>query len=291
MKRVLITGMTGFIGSNLARHLLKDCEVYGLVRFPLNTSYISDIQDKVKLLPYDGSYGSIASAINEARPELVYHLAAYYTKAHSPEETPKLIQSNLVLGAYLLESMSDYGIKNLIYASTTIAYSDGIYRPPNLYAATKRAFSELLGYYTSAGLLRTVTLLLSDTYGPGDLRPKILNLAKYAAQNGEKIALSAGKQPYDVVHIDDVVCAFQMAGEQLAENEHWNNETFQVFSKRPLTLRKTIELMLQVNQLTLDAEWGKLSGPNQNEGKRENFCPPLPGWQAQIPLEKGLAQL
>ena len=48
--RVLFTGITGYIGSNLARNLLSDCEVYGLIREPLNTTYIGDIQDQIHML-------------------------------------------------------------------------------------------------------------------------------------------------------------------------------------------------------------------------------------------------
>ena len=44
MRRVLITGITGYIGSHLARVLLPDWEVYGLVREPLRTEHIADIQ-------------------------------------------------------------------------------------------------------------------------------------------------------------------------------------------------------------------------------------------------------
>ena len=76
MKRVLITGITGYIGSNLARRLLADCEVCGLVREPVNLTYLEDIQTQVRLLPCDGTIDSIASALEASRPEVVYHLAA-----------------------------------------------------------------------------------------------------------------------------------------------------------------------------------------------------------------------
>ena len=91
MKKVLITGITGYIGSHLARALLPDHEVYGLVRDPLRTEYISDIQDQLHLLTTDGSYASIETALQTAQPDLVYHMATFYTGTHGPEVTPALI--------------------------------------------------------------------------------------------------------------------------------------------------------------------------------------------------------
>ena len=114
-----------------------------------------------------------------SQPELVYHLAAYYTGAHGAQVTPKLIASNITFGAYLLEAMAACSTSALVYASTVMTfYKEKTYCPLNLYAATKQAFSDLLAYYTDAGILRSVTLVLSDTYGPGDRRPKVLNLIR-----------------------------------------------------------------------------------------------------------------
>ena len=50
MRRVLITGITGYIGSKMARNLLPDCEVYGLVRKPLNLEYLEDIHTKIQFV-------------------------------------------------------------------------------------------------------------------------------------------------------------------------------------------------------------------------------------------------
>ena len=289
MRRILLTGITGYIGSNLARALLPDCEVYGLVRAPLHTAYISDIQDQLHLLCWDGSYASMEAAVQEAAPELVYHLAAYYTGAHGPKHTSKLIASNVTLGAYLLDAMAICGCKNLVCASTVMTHYRGEeYCPLNLYAATKQAFSDLLMYYTDAGLLRAVTLVLSDTYGPNDRRPKILNLAKQAAQTGEGLALSDGGQDYDVVYIDDVVQAFYQAGKQLLQNRSWRNEMFQVPAGKPLTLRQTVEKMLEVTGLSLNAEWGGRPAAEREIRRAVRLYPSLPAWQPKVSLEEGL---
>lgn len=290
MKRVLISGVTGYIGSHLARIMLPDYEIYGLVRVPLHTEYIADIQEKLHFVETEGSYEGIQAALQKVRPDLVYHLAAYYTGAHGTQETPKLIASNITFGAYLLEAMAECGIKTLVFASTVMAhYMNEPYLPLNLYAATKQAFSDLLAYYTDAGILRAATLILSDTYGPGDHRPKILNQVKRAAITGEALAFSDGGQEYDVVHIDDVVRAFRMAGEGLLANETWKNEIFQVFSQHPLTLRQTVEQMVALRNLTLNAEWGKRPQPEREIRKAVRLYPAVPGWKPEVELRDGLS--
>lgn len=290
MKRVLITGITGYIGSNLARRLLPDWEVYGLVREPLNLEYLADIASRIHFVNYDGGYASMDAALQAACPDLVYHLAAYYTGAHGAEHVAKLVGSNVTLGAYLLEAMCGCGTPALVYATTYMTHYRGeVFRPANLYAATKQAFTDLLAYYTDAGLLRAAALVISDTYGPGDHRPKVLNIARKAAELGEKIAFSPGNIPYDVIHIDDVVSAFCLTGEQVLQGKIQSG-TFQVVPEAPLSLRETIELMLQINHLELDAGWGERPAAEREMSELVRLYPTPPGWKQQVPLEEGLAR-
>ena len=291
MKKVLITGITGYIGSHLAKALLPEYKVYGLVREPLHTEYIADFQDRLRLLPVDGTYESIHSAVQSVRPDLMYHLAAYYTGAHGAQETPQLIASNITFGAYLLEAMSACGVSALAYATTYMThYRCADYCPANLYAATKQAFSDLLAYYTDSGLLRAATLVISDTYGPGDHRPKVLNVVKRAAKTGEQVTFSTGNIPYDVVYIDDIVSAFQIIGEHLLRGE-FRNEIFQAVPESPLSLRETVEKMLQVNHLTLNAGWGERPAAEREMSELIRLYPTPPGWTPLVPLDVGLKNL
>lgn len=291
MKKVLITGITGYIGSHLAKALLEEYEVWGLVRKPLHTEYIADFQDRLRLLFVDGSYESIHGAMQAAGPDLVYHLAAYYTGAHGAQETPKLIDSNIAFGACLLEAMAACGVPALAYATTYMTHYQGAeYRPVNLYAATKRAFSDLLAYYTDAGFLRAATLMISDTYGPGDRRPKVLNIVKRAAGTGERAAFTEGSIPYDVIYIDDAVSAFRLLGEGLLQGK-FQNSTFQAVPEAPLSLRETVEKMLQVNGLKLNAGWGERPPAEREMSQLIRLHPSPPGWRPETPLDVGLRRL
>lgn len=291
MKRALITGITGYIGSHLARRLLPDWEVCGLVRQPLNLEYIADIAPRIELFRYDGTYDSMDAALAACRPDLVYHLAAYYTGSHNKEHIPKLLDSNIGMGLHLLEAMSAHRVPFLVSASTVMSHYGGEqYRPLNLYAATKQAFSDLLAYYVDTRMLCAVTLVLSDTYGPGDHRPKVLNLIRDAAQKGEPMALSYGDQDYDLVHIDDVASAFQMAGDQLLEGR-LQGGTFQVIPEAPLTLRETVELLLRIHGSSWRGGWGQRPATERKISRSIRLYPTLPGWRPAVSLKEGLSNL
>ena len=288
MKRVLITGITGYIGSHLARALLPDQEVWGLVREPLRTEYITDIQDQIQLVTADGSYASVEAALQEVRPDLVYHLAAYYTGAHGAAVTPALLSSNITFGGYLLEAMSTCGCSRLVFANTIMAhYSGEAYRPLNLYAATKRAFSDLMAYYIETGLIRAATVVLSDTYGPGDRRPKVLNLIRKSILEETPLALTSGRQIYDTVYIDDVVCGFIRSAGAL---EHTNtaHQSFQLSGAAPRSLRETVKLMLEVNNLSFQLNWGGRADPDYMPECPLHIFPAPPGWKPEVSLEDGL---
>lgn len=229
--------------------------------------------------------------VERCRPELVYHLAAYYTGAHDMDNAAQLVASNIAYGAYLLEAMAACGCKNLICATSIMEHYQGeAYRPLNLYAASKRAFRDLLAYYADTGLLRAGTLVLADTYGPGDRRPKVLNLVLDAARTHKAIDLSDGQQDYAAVHIDDVVEAFVLAGKQLAAGE-WENQQFQVLPDTIFSLREIVEAMVKICNLTVVTNWGARPAPVRDMRHAPRLYPPVPGWSPQISLEQGLAGL
>lgn len=287
MKRVLITGITGYIGSQLARALVPEHTVYGLVREPLNTTYLpQELLEKITLLSYDGTGKSVRAALEVSRPDVVYHLAAHYTGAREMDDVQRLVQSNLAFGAELLAAMSEAGCRQLVYATTVTTHVKGDhYQPLSFYAATKQAFSDLVEFYTSTGLMNAVAIALADTYGPGDHRPKVLNLIRQAALNGTPIDLTSGNQVFDVTYIDDVTRAFIGALELLHDAPH---QFFQLGSENPCTLRETVELMLQINGLTLQANWGGRPEPERQIKEKLCIYPAPPNWRPEVSLKEGL---
>lgn len=289
MRKVLITGITGYIGSRLARALVEHCTVYGLVRQPLNETYLApELREKLTLLPYDGHGESVFAALKASCPDVVYHLAAHYTAAHDMRTIPRLLESNVTFGTYLLEAMNTVHCCRLVYATTVTTYcAGGKYQPLTLYAAAKQAFSDLVEYYTGTGALSAAAVALSDTYGPGDRRPKVLNLIRQAILQETALDLTSGRQIYDAVYIDDVVQGFFGAAAVL-EQPGPAHRFFQLSAARPRSLRETAELMLAVNGLNFQANWGGRPDPDHMPDCPMRVFPPPPGWRPHVTLEEGL---
>lgn len=289
MQKVLITGITGYIGSQLAQALTANCTVYGLVRQPLNEAYLtSELREKLILLPYDGHGESVLAALEVSRPDVVYHLAAHYTAAHDMWSISRLQESNVTFGTYLLEAMCAVRCRNLVYATTvTTRYTGGEYQPLTLYAATKQAFSDLVEYYTGMGAVSAAAVALSDTYGPGDRRSKVLNLVRQSILQEMPLDLTSGRQIYDAVYIDDVVQGFICAAGALdcGADAH---QFFQLSSSIPRSLRESVELMLEVNGLNFQANWGRRPDPDYMPGCPMRVFRSPPGWRPHVTLEEGL---
>ena len=231
------------------------------------------------------------TALEASRPDLVYHLAACYTTAHDIRAIPRLLEGNLTLGAYLLEAMEAAGCRRLVYATTVTTHCTGAdYNPLTLYAATKRAFSDLTAYYTGTGRLNAAAVALSETYGPHDQRPKVLNLIRQSILAGRPLDLTSGHQIFDAVYIDDAVHGFIQAAAAL-ECVNLAHQFFQLSGENPRSLRETVELMLRVNGLSLQANWGGRSEPERLSERPLRIFPAPPGWRPLISLEKGLRQL
>lgn len=291
-RRALLTGASGFVGAALTRRLLADgWDVHLLLREGSSAAGLPPESARLRLHRHDGGTLQLIEIMRAAAPQAVFHLASLFLAAHKPEDVERLIHSNLLFSTQIAEAMAACGVKHLVNTGTSWEhYEDAAYNPVCLYAATKQAFSALLRYYVECHGLRVVTLKLFDTYGAGDRRPKMLNLLKRVALEGTPLGMSPGEQLVDLVYIDDVMDAFMLAYEQLADGTQRNAmEEYGVSSGKPLALRDIAALYARVSGLPLAIEWG-----GRPYREREVMVPwqshhGVPGWRPKVDLASGLA--
>lgn len=291
--RALLTGAGGYIGRHLVRRLLAEgWSVDIVLRAGSTRPLASDWAARVGIHRDDGAADTLASALAAARPDVVFHLASLFIAEHRPEQVAALIESNLGFAGRLLEAMAATGATRLVNTGTAWQHFDGgDYNPSSLYAATKQAFEAILRFYVEARGVRSITLKLFDTYGPNDERPKLIPALLRAARAGTPLQMTPGDSRIDFVHVDDVTAAFTVAARRLLQGDGAAGQTYAVRSGRAVSLRELVALVEQATGTKLSATWG-----GRPYRAREVMTPwpggeVLPGWQATIPLEQGLAAL
>jgi UDP-glucuronate 4-epimerase len=225
MKKVLITGAAGFIGSNLSHRMLQDgYSVIGIDNF--DSFYDPQIKHKAiqklalnpdfKLYEGDIRNRSLLDTVFEIeKPALVIHLAARAGVRPSIEQPELYYDVNVNGTLVLLEAMRKAGIKDLLFASSSSVYgnnkkvpfseTDSVDNPISPYAATKKA-GELLCYtYHHLYNFNIFCLRFFTVYGPGQ-RPEMA-----IQQFGRKIAeglpitlFGDGSTRRDYTFIDDI---------------------------------------------------------------------------------------
>ena len=287
-RRALVTGATGYIGSQLARRLLREgWEVAVVVRTGSSLAVLDDVLPAIKVHRHDGSTAGMIAIVAAARPDIVFHLASLFLAQHKSDDVAALVGSNLLFSTQLAEAMAANQVRYLVNTGTSWQhYENAPYNPVNLYAATKQAFEDILAYYAQAGLLKVTTLALFDTYGPNDPRKKLVTLLRATAASGEALHMSPGEQVLDLVHIDDVLDAYLLAAERIGSQVQASAH-YGVSSGETLTLRQFVALFEKVTGNPVPIVWG-----GRPYREREVMvpwqAPALEGWTPRIRLEDGL---
>lgn len=290
-KRALVTGATGYIGSNLVRHLLaQGWNVHILTRTNSDLKVLDAVLSEIIVHRHDGSSSGMVDAMAKAKPEIVFHLASLVLAQHKTDDIDALISSNLLFSTQLVEAMAVNDVKYLINTGTFWQhYNNEDYNPVNLYAATKQAFEDILVYYIEAHGLKATTLVLFDTYGPNDPREKLIALLWKTAITQQPLLMSPGEQLIDLVHVDDVVRAYTLAASALKQQTAGHTH-YAVSSGSPMRLIDLVSVFQTATQTELPITFG-----GRRYRSREVMVPwtkyqPVPEWQPQICFENGIRQ-
>lgn len=287
MRKCLLTGATGFVGSALARELnRKGIEVHALVRADSDTSRLDE---STRLHHRDPKATELRMLLSEVEPDVIIHVASLFLVSHRDEDIDPLIDSNITLGTHLLEAMKQTGIRKLINIGTYWQnYEDENYDPVNLYAATKEAFQRIIDFYSNEGSLDCITLKLYNVYGPGDPRRKVLNLLYEAAQKGDELGMSPGEQPIELLHIEDAISGIWRAMEVLDKEQARGHTTYTLEPEEKPNLRQLVEMFQEATGLKVRVHWGERPYRDREVMSAKSRGKVLPGWQPLVSILDGL---
>ena len=200
MKKILLTGSTGFVGSAILKELSENYIVYCLNRRKIKQSR------KYKNI-YFKTYNDLNSKLRKIQADTVIHCATHYVKYHNIKDINKLSDSNILFGNIILENLSKMKVKNFINFSSVWENYNGIKNNYfNLYSVYKKCFSNLLKYYEKNSQdVNFYNLFISDTFGEADKRPKIINVLKKNYKKKLITKIISSKLYLNLLNIKDIV--------------------------------------------------------------------------------------
>lgn len=233
-KTVLVTGVAGFIGSNISKRLLKEVESVQVVGIDnMNDYYDVRIkEERLKELKQFDNFifikgdisdkETIVKLFEEYRPQIVVNLAAQAGVRYSISNPDSYISSNLIGFYNILEACrhsyddGEAGVEHLVYASSSSVYGsnkkvpystdDKVDNPVSLYAATKKSNELMAHAYSKLYNIPSTGLRFFTVYGPAG-RPDMAYFGftdKLVA--GKTIQIfNYGHCKRDFTYIDDIV--------------------------------------------------------------------------------------
>ena len=310
MRKIIVTGGLGFIGSNLVEKLLKKkyfvinldkinyaSNFYNTKNFRTSKNYKfikTNINNKTK----------IKKIFNKYKPIAIFNLAAETHVDRSIDKPGEFINSN-ILGVYnLLEQFKKYSFKNkkskFIHISTDEVYGDVLkgrsketdpYKPSSPYAATKASSDHLVYSYVRTYKLNALITNCSNNYGPNQHPEKLIPKLIYNIINNKPLTLyGKGKNSREWIHVNDhceaLIKIFNkgLPGEfyNIGSNINCNNLDIAKFlikiAKKKIKVGKNVKIKFIKDRPGHDIRYALNSSKIMKKLK----------WKAKINLSKGL---
>lgn len=305
--RILITGITGFVGSHLAEYALSrgDVEVFGTVRWRSRMENIEHLLGRVHLIDCDlRDPVAVRKTLDEVRPGYIFHLAAQSYVPTSWKAPAETLITNIISELNLLEAMRDLDLDarvqvagsseeyGLVFERETPITEENPLRPLSPYAVSKVAQDMLAYQYHRSYGIYTVRTRAFNHEGPR--RGYVFVTSNFAKQIAE---IEKGKKEpvievgnlnarRDFTDVRDMVRAYWLALEKGKPGEVYN-----IGSGRAVTIREMLDILLSFTDREIEIRpMPERMRPSDVEllvCDCRKFRD-LTGWKPEIPLEKTL---
>ena len=266
MQNILITGSSGFIGSNILLDIINKHNIYITSRRKINKKL-----KRLKVIYYK-NHTDLNKKLRKIKIDIIIHCGTHYVKNHNFSDINKLTLANIEFGLILLENLKSMKVKKFINFSTVWQnYNGKLDTAYNLYSAFKLSYSKILNYYIRKfSHIKFYDLFVSDTYGENDKRGKIINLIKQNIENRKEIRIFSKKLSINLLNVKDIVTAVKIIVDKNIKPGKYN-----------VTNNKNVKLYNLVKKIKNEKKFKSSIKFEKNPFRKEKifYYKKLPRWQ------------
>lgn len=254
MKKILITGATGFVGQNLVRQFAANRE-YELI------CLVRDLRKAQTLLPSGIRLTDNISSLKEFSIQYVVHLASFLSSKDDIVTVRNILDANVIFGAEILNALRDCSDLKFINFGSFAEYRTGPGTPDcaYFYTAAKRAFRPILDYYASIGNWNYIHLIPYTIYGDHNTQKKLIDFVKESMEAETPVDMSPGYQVSDFIHIKDIISCIKYF---IDHDDLWENkkgEEYHLGTGKGTSIRELAKMVETRYGKKCNINWGGIS--------------------------------
>ncbi len=269
--KVLITGGTGFIGSNFVRKFVElDHEVHITTREESNIWRIKDVLQKASFHETDLTDSrSTSELIKSIRPDTILHFATYGAYRGRERDVEKTIDTNVRGTVNLLNACAETGFNCFINTGSSSEYGEkdtpmketDILEPNNLYGVTKATATMYAQSLAREQGLPIVTMRLFSPYGYFEGNHRLMPTLIHAALREGRFEAPSPTIIRDFVFIEDVIEAYLMAIEKI---KNIKGGILNIASGEEHSIAECVRIVEHISGVEIQARYGNIP-PRQHE--------------------------
>lgn len=288
---VILTGATGFLGSNLLGKLLvTGYKVAAIVRTNSSLARIENWTSHPNMRLYDIQQINPRFIFEKNKVEVIIHTATEYGRGGGA--VSNILEANLILPVRLIELGIEYG--TVCFINTDSYFNKGGSTYSNLlnYSLSKKSL--LVWLKQLSNQIRIVNVTLEHMYGPGDSRSKFVEnlIQEISVERISRVHLTHGHQKRDFVYVDEVVDAFIKLIEY-GQTHEFTFKSFEVGTKESVQVRDFAQSIKDLSRSPSILGFGDIPYRSDEimDSKADISALAELGWVPRIGIREGLSRI